>query len=71
MSHQLGVLGPKSQELLIPFCPGEGETQHYFHLRAHVIKSEINLIQYQTGKINNLTGKYIMELSQLSISKDS
>ena len=60
MSPQLGGLGPKSQDLLIPFCLGEGESLTYFHLRALEIKSELILMKDETGQINNLTGKYIM-----------
>ena len=33
MSHQLGGLGPKYQDLVIYFRPGEGETIPQFHLR--------------------------------------
>ena len=62
MSTQLGRLGTKSQELMIPFRLGEGEPLTYFHLRALTIRSELELMRYQIGKIKNLTGKYIMEL---------
>ena len=65
MSPQIGVLEPKSQDLVISFCLGEGENIPQFHLRALQIRSEIFLLQDQTGKINNLTGKYIMEISKL------
>ena len=44
------------------------DTIYKFHLRALAIKSELILIKYKTGHINNLTGKYIMELSKLKIS---
>ena len=49
----------------IPFRLGEGEPLPYFHLRALAIRSELVLVRYQTGKINNITGKYIMELSNM------
>ena len=62
MSPQLGGLELKAQDLVIPFHLGEGETLPEFHLRALTIRSELDLMQYQTGQINNLAGKYIMEL---------
>ena len=62
---QLGGLGPKSQDLVIPFRLGEGEPLPYFHLRALAIRSELVLMRYKTGHINNLTWKYIMEISNL------
>ena len=65
ISPQLGVLGPKGQDLVIPLCLGEGEYLPYFHLKALTIRSEIVLTRYQTVQINNLTVKYIMELSKL------
>ena len=39
MSTQLGRLGTKSQELMIPFRLGEGEPLTDFHLRALTIRS--------------------------------
>ena len=60
MSPQLGGLGPKSKDLVTTFCLGEGEPLSDDQLRALSIISELLLIRYQTGKINNLTGKYIM-----------
>ena len=65
MSPQLEVLGPKDHELVIPFCLGEVEVLPKFHLRSLTIRSELDLLQDQTGKINNLTRKQIMELSKL------
>ena len=62
MSPKLGGLGPKSQELVIPFYLDEVETISYLRLRALTIRSGLDFIQYQTGKINDLTGKYIVEL---------
>ena len=50
---------------MISFCLGEGETISPFHLRSLQIRSELDLLQYQIEQINNLTGKYIMELSTL------
>ena len=64
MIPQLGQLGPNDQDLLIPLRLGEGKPLPYFHLRYLTIRSEIVLIRDQTGQINNLTGKYIMELSK-------
>ena len=63
MSPQLGVFVTKAQYLVISFFLGEGETIPQFHLRAIHIKSEIFLLQDITVKTNNLTGKYITELS--------
>ena len=65
MIPQLGVLGPKSQELLIPSCLGEGESLTYFHLRALAIKIELILMRDEICHINNLTVKYIMEILKL------
>ena len=62
MITQLGGLVPKSQDLVIPFHLGKIETLLYYYLRALKIIIELNLMQYQTGQINNLTGKYITEL---------
>ena len=65
MSPQLGELGPISQELVIYSHLGKGENLPQFHLRAIQIRSENFMLQDETGKINNLTGKYIMELPKL------
>ena len=62
MSPQLGGLGTKYQDLVIPFFLYEGETLPKLHLRALKIISKLFLLQYQTGQINNLTGKYTTEL---------
>ena len=61
MSPKLGVLGPKYQYFVIHFRLSEGELLTDFHS----IRSELVLIIYQTGHINILTVKYIMELSKL------
>ena len=45
MSHQLGVLGPKSQDLMIPFCLGEGKPLPYFHLRALITRNLLVLMR--------------------------
>ena len=66
MSPQLGGLGPKYQYLVISLFLGEEENILQFHIRALHIRSETFLLQEKTGKINNLTGEYIMELSKLS-----
>ena len=65
MSNQLGVLGPKSQDLAISFCIGKGENILQSHLRALQIRSENFLLQDETVQINNLTSKYITEQSKL------
>ena len=57
MSPQLGVLGPKAQDLLIPFRIGEGEPLSDFHLIALAIINELVLMRDQTGQVKNLTGK--------------
>ena len=57
MIPQLGVLGPKSQDLVIPFRLGEGESLPDFHLRSLATISELVFMKYQTGQINNLPGK--------------
>ena len=62
---QLGGLGPKAQDLVVPFRLCEGEPLIYFHLIPLAIRSELVFIRDQTVHINNLTGKYIMELSNL------
>ena len=43
----------------------EGENLPQLYLRALHIRSENFLLQDKTGQINNLTGKYIMEISKL------
>ena len=65
MSPQLVGLGPKTQDLVIPFLLGEGETLPDFYLRDLASLSELVLLRYPTVRINNFTGKYIMELSNL------
>ena len=65
MIPQLGGLGTKSQDLVISFRLGERETIPQFHLRYFKVRRESFLLQYETGNINNLTGKYIMEISKL------
>ena len=64
MSHQLGEIGPKSQYHVIYFRLGEGETFQQFHLIALQAQSKNLLLKDSTWKINNSTGKYIMELSK-------
>ena len=64
MSPQLGGIGHKSQDLVTHFRLGEGETTSQFHLRYLHIRSDIFLLQYETVQINNIKGKYIMELSK-------
>ena len=61
-SPQLGRLGTKAQDLVMSFSLGEGGNIPQLHLRALQIRSEIFLLQDQTGKIRNLTCKYIMDL---------
>ena len=65
VSPQLGRLGPKAQDLVIYFSLVEEETLPRFHLRDIHIRNEKFLLQDETGQINNLIGKYTMELSKL------
>ena len=60
MSPQLGVLGTKYQDLVIPFFLYEGETLPKLHLRSLQIRSEFLLLKDETGQINKLTDKHIM-----------
>ena len=46
MSPQLGGVVNKSQDLVIPFCLGEGEYLPYFQIRALEIRSELVLMIY-------------------------
>ena len=62
MGPKLLGLGPKSQDILIPFYLGEGDSLTDFHLRALAIRSELVLKRHQTEYIYKPTGKYIMEL---------
>ena len=86
---QLGGLGPKSQDSVIPFCLDEVESLKYFHLRALAIKSDVDItcmhfpsawvphlralaikselifMRHKIGHSNNLTEKYIIEISKL------
>ena len=55
ISPQLGGLGPKAQDTVIPFCLGEGEPLSYFYLRYIASRSKLALTRYLTGQINNLT----------------
>ena len=65
MSPQLGGIAPKSQDNVIPLCLGEGESRPHFHLRSLSIICELVLMRDKTVHINNLTGEYIMEMSNL------
>ena len=65
MSPLLGVTEPKAQDLVIYFSLGEVETLPQLHLRVLLIRSENLLFQDETRQINNLTSKYIMEMSKL------
>ena len=62
---KLVVFGPKAQDLVISFILGEAETLPQLHFRALQIRSEIFFFCDETGQINNLTGKYIVEMSKL------
>ena len=44
MSPQLGRLGPKSHEILVSFCLGEGETLPQLQLRDLHIRSKFFLL---------------------------
>ena len=57
MSPQLGGIGHKAQELGIPFQISEGQPLPYFHLVSLSIRSKLVLKRYQTGQINDPTGK--------------
>ena len=59
---QIGGLGPKAQDPVISFCLCEGEYLTKLHLRSLAIKDELILTKDKKVQINNLTGKYIMEL---------
>ena len=50
---------------MIPFSLGEVETLPDFSLRALSIRSELVSVKDQTGQINKLTGKYIMEMPNM------
>ena len=65
ISTQIGGLGTKAKDFVIPFHLSEEETLSYFHLRTLAIRSELVLMRDKIGQINNLTVKYIMELSKL------
>ena len=62
---QLGGLGPKSQDLVISLHIGEVEIVTKFYPSAVQIRSEMFLLQDETGRINNPTGEHIMLLSKL------
>ena len=49
ISPQLGVIGPISQDLVIPFRLCEGEPLSDFHLRALSIRRKLLFIRDQTG----------------------
>ena len=51
LSPQLGVIGPKSQDLVIYSRLGEGGTIPQFHFRALQTRSENFLLKNETGKI--------------------
>ena len=57
MMTQIGLLGTKAQDLVIYFHLGEGENISQFQIRALQAQSENVLLKYETGQINNPTGK--------------
>ena len=64
MSTQLGELGPKSQYLVISFRLGEGGLSQ--NSTSELFRPEvIFLLDYETGKIKNLTSEFIMKLFKL------
>ena len=65
MSSQFGGIAPKYQDLVISFILGVGENIPQFHLRDIQIRSEIFLLQDETVEINNLKGKYIIQMSKM------
>ena len=64
MIPQLGVIGPKSKDIVISFCLGEGESLPELHSRALQSRRNIYLLNDEIVQANNLTGKYILELSK-------
>ena len=50
ISNQIVGLGPKSQDLVINFRLGEGETIPQFHLRALQIRSDIFCCKIKQNK---------------------
>ena len=58
-------LDPKLNNLWYPSAWVKENIYQIFTEEPFVIRSELVLMRYQTGQINNLTGKYIMELSKL------
>ena len=54
---KLGGIGPKAQELVIPFWLGEGKYLSNFHLRDLAVRSELVFTRDKTGYINNLKVK--------------
>ena len=65
MRFKLGGLGVKAQYLVVSFCLGEGETLPQFHIISFQARIKKILFKDETGKINNIIGKYIMELLKL------
>ena len=59
VSHQLGGLGTKDQELAILFRLGEGKSLLELLLRKVQSRIKIYMMNDETGQSNNLTGKYI------------
>ena len=65
ISIQIRGLGTKYQDLVISFRLGEGETPPQFHIISFQARIKKILFKDETGKINNIIGKYIMELLKL------
>ena len=65
MSTEIGGIGPKSQDLVIYFHLVKVETLPQLHFRYLQSRSNLFLLNNETGQINNLTGKYIMKITKL------
>ena len=65
MNYQLGGIGLKPQDLVTPFQLICGESIPDFHMLALHSISKIYPLNDNTAQKNNLTSKYIMELSKL------
>ena len=61
MSHQLGSIGTKAQNLVAPFQLTEGESLPNFHLQYLQVRIKNYILNDKAGQ-KTFTGKYIMEL---------
>ena len=65
MSPQPGGLGTKAQDIVIKFCLEKEENHLKLHLRALKSRRKIYLFNDEKVQTNNLTYKYITDLSKL------